>query len=197
MCIHKLKGLPMKKTSKIIIASAASILFAQAAMALSDTNQPTGYSVIALKNCAVVSDKAMTDVQLEAYLSLKQQEQKIHTLEGPIQNIEQEIESYSDNIERLTKLAIQETDESLHINKTLLKQQEAAAKEFAQFMQLHQHKFDALGDQGKAIGQQADIFETSIKANLGGIDYDQIQVLTPKSKQAQQHCDNNIRVMVI
>jgi hypothetical protein len=64
-------------------------------------------------------------------------------------------------------------------------------------MQLHQHKFDALGDQGKAIGQQADIFETSIKANLEGIDYDQIQVLTPKSKQAQQYCDNNIRVMVI
>ncbi|MGK0304431.1 MAG: hypothetical protein ACI8UG_000161 [Gammaproteobacteria bacterium] len=51
------KGLPMNITSKIIIASAASILLTQVRSALSDNNKPGDYSVIALKNCDIVSDK--------------------------------------------------------------------------------------------------------------------------------------------
>jgi hypothetical protein len=52
------KGLPTNIISKIIIALAASTLLTQVALALSDTNKPSDYSVIALKNCEVVSDKA-------------------------------------------------------------------------------------------------------------------------------------------
>jgi hypothetical protein len=187
----------MNITSKIIIASAVSILFAQVATALSDTNKPGDYSVIALKNCDVVSDKKMTAPQLEAYLSLKQQQQKMQALELPIQDIQQEISLYSDEIEKLTKLAIQETNDTLHINKALLKKQEIVVKEFDKFMQLHQQEFDALGEQGSLIGQQANIFETRIKANLESIDYDQIQVRTPDSHSTQFSCDNDIRVSVI
>ncbi|AGH46909.1 hypothetical protein [Paraglaciecola psychrophila] len=47
----------MNITSKIIIASAASILLTQVRSALSDNNKPGDYSVIALKNCDIVSDK--------------------------------------------------------------------------------------------------------------------------------------------
>ena len=47
------------------------------------------------------------------------------------------------------------------------------------------------------IGQQAEIFETNIKANLENIDYDQIQVLTPGSQLTLPSCDNSIKVMVI
>jgi delta 1-pyrroline-5-carboxylate dehydrogenase len=191
------KGLPMNITSKIIIASAVSILLTQVVLALSDTNKPSDYSVIALKNCDVVSDKAMTAEQLEAYLSLEQQQQKMQTLELPIQGIEKEISLYSDEIEKLTKLAIQETSDTLHINKALLKKQEVVVKELSEFMQQHQQSFDALGEQGNIIGQQAEIFASSIKANLESIDYDQIRVLTPDSHTTKLSCDGDIKVSVI
>jgi hypothetical protein len=191
------KGLPMNITSKIIIASAASILLTQVALALSETNKPGDYSVIALKNCDVVSDKTMTAPQLEAYLSLKQQQQKMQALELPIQDIQQEITLYSNEIEKLTKLAIQDTDQSLHINKSLLKKQEVVVQELDKFMQLHQPDFDALGEQGNVIGQQAEIFASSIKANLESIDYDQIRVLTPDSHITKLNCDGDIKVSVI
>lgn len=187
----------MNITSKIIIASAASILLTQVALALSETNKPGDYSVIALKNCDVVSDKTMTAPQLEAYLSLKQQQQKMQALELPIQDIQQEISLYSDEIEKLTELAIQETSDTLHINKALLKKQEIVVKELSGFMQQHQHNFDALGEQGNIIGQQAEIFETSIKANLESIDYDRIQVRTPDNHPTQFSCDNDSIVSVI
>lgn len=185
----------MHITSKIFFASAVTILFAQ--VALSDTTSPDNYSIIALKNCQVVSNNVMTADQLEAYLSLKQQEQKMHSLEAPIKNIEQEIEVYTDNIERLAKLAIHETADTLHIDKKLLKQQDEAAKKFAQFMHIHQDKFDAIGSQGEVVGNQAKIFETSIEASLDNIDYDQIQILTPDSQHNQFSCDNNIRILTI
>jgi hypothetical protein len=187
----------MKRSTKIIIASLFPLVICQVALAWSDTDKANDYSVVALKNCEVVSKQAMTTEQLDAYLSLKQQEQKMHSLEVPIQNIEQKIKVYTDEIEKLTKLAIQETDDTLHINKAMLKQQDLVANEFNQFMQLHQQDFDALGKQGGVIGQQAEIFETSIKASLENINYDQIQVLTPDSHQTQNNCDNNIRVLVI
>jgi hypothetical protein len=183
----------MNITSKIVITAVISILFAQVALALSDADKPNDYSVIALKHCKVVSDKPMSSEQLEAYLSLQQQEQKMHTLEMPIQNIEKEINGYTDKIEKLTKLAVQETEGSLHIDKALLKQQETVVKELSDFMQLHQPNFDALGKQGSVIGQQAEIFKTSIKASLENVDYDQIRVVTPNSKGSGYSCDNHIK----
>jgi hypothetical protein len=187
----------MKRTTKIFIASLFPLVICQVGLAWSDTDKANDYSVVALKGCEVVSEQAMTAEQLDAYLSLKQQEQKMRVLELPIQNIEQEIKVYTDEIEKLTELAFQEKDESLHINKALLKQHDIVAKEFNKFMQLHQQDFDALGKQGGIIGQQAKIFETSIKASLENIDYDQIQVLTPSSKESGRSCDNNVRVSVI
>ena len=187
----------MNITSKIVIAAAVSILFAQVALALSFTNKPGDYSIIVLKNCEVVSNKAMTDEQLEAYLSLKQQEQKIHVLEVSIQDIEQEILSYTKKMEKLTELAIQETDEILHINKARLKQRDIVANEFDKFMQLHQQDFEVLGKQGNVIGQQAEIFETSIKVGLESVDYDQIQVHSPDSNQTQHSCDNASREVLM
>ena len=108
----------------------------------------------------------------------------------PIQEIEEEIKVYTDELETLTKLVIQDNDGSLHINQKLLKQQDIVAKEFNQFMQLHQQDFDALSKQGSIIGLQA-------KTSLESIDYDKIQVLTPDNKHTLSNCDNAIHVMVM
>ena len=187
----------MKRSAKILIASLVPLVLCQVALAWGDIDKENNYSVVALKNCEVVSDQAMTQQQFAAYISLKQQEQKMHTLEVPIQGIEQKVKAYTDEIETLTKLAIQDTDETLHINKKLLEQHDLVAKEFDSFMQLHQQDFDALGKQGNIIGQHADVFETSIKDHLQGLDYDQIQVLSSDNKLTKPNCDNAISMIVI
>lgn len=187
----------MNILSKTLLVSGMTSLFSQAVSALPDTHKHSDYSVIALKNCHVVSSQKMSKEQFEAYTSLKQQEQKMHKLEEPIQAIELEIDSYSNEIEKLTELAIQETDKTLHIDKTILKQQEAVAAEFSQFMQQHQSAFDTLGEQGKIIGEKANTFQVAIKTSLSGVEYDQIQILTPDSDQSQPSCDSTVRITVI
>jgi hypothetical protein len=183
----------MKRSINILIAALFPLVICQIAFAWTDSDTVNHYSVVAFKNCEVVSEKTMTAEQSEAYLTLKQLEQEMHSLEMPIQKIEQKIQGYTDKIERLTNLAVQETEGSLHIDKALLKQQEIVVKEFNNFMQLHQPNFDALGKQGSIIGKQAEIFEAGIKASLENVDYDQIRVVTPSHKGSGYSCDNHIK----
>jgi hypothetical protein len=187
----------MKRSTKTLIALIFPLVICHVAIAWAKTDKENNYSVIALKNCQVVSDQAMTVDQFAAFLSLKQKEQKMHSLEVPIQKIEQEIKVYTDELTKLTSLAIQDTDESIHINKKLLEQQEKVAKELNQFMQQHQQDFDALGKQGRIIGLQAEVFENSIKTSLESIDYDQIKLLTPVNRHSLANCDKSIQVMVL
>jgi hypothetical protein len=63
----------MKCSTKIIIASLFPLAICQVGLAWSDTDKANNYSVVALKDCEVVSEQAMTTEQLNAYLSLKQQ----------------------------------------------------------------------------------------------------------------------------
>ncbi|MEP1449026.1 MAG: hypothetical protein ABJK37_23180 [Paraglaciecola sp.] len=187
----------MKNATKNLISSLVSLVVCQVVVAKSDNNSRDDYSVVAFKNCEIVSHQAMTEQGIAAYLSLKQQEQKMDELELPIQGIEQEMLEYTDSIEKLTKLAIQETDESLYIDKKLMEQQNVVVKEFDDFMQKHQQDFDALGAQGAVIRKYADKFSDNIKDTLAGVDYDQVQVLTSGQSPRTSHCDNSLKMIVI
>ena len=70
----------MKSSTKILIALLFPLVICQVALAWSDTDNASNHSVVALKNCEVVSNQTMTAEQFEAYLGLKQQEQEIHRL---------------------------------------------------------------------------------------------------------------------
>ncbi|WP_339724715.1 hypothetical protein [uncultured Paraglaciecola sp.] len=187
----------MKHSTKILVSSLISLIVCQVVVAKSDNQSRDDYSVVAFKNCEMVSHQAMTEKGIAAYLALQKEEQKMQGLEIPIQGIEQEMQEYTDSIEKLTKLAIQESDESLHIDKKLMQKQKVVVKEFDKFMQKHQQDFDAIGAQGIIIGQHAEVFENSIKENLEGIDYDQIQVLASDKALTMSNCKNSIEVIVI
>jgi hypothetical protein len=147
-----------------------------AAWVLADTHAKNEYDIVAIKNCQIMMRKSMTPEQIDAYLALKKQEEKMHELELPIRDIEKDIQNYSTNIESLTKLAIQENEESLYIDQTLLKKQNSMSKEFNDFMSEHEHKFNALSKQGEVIAQYAESFKTTIQADLNDLKYDQLQI---------------------
>lgn len=197
MLITQLKGLFMKHSTKFLISSLVSLVVCQVVVAKADNNASNDYSVVAFKNCEIVSHQAITEQGVKAYLGLQQQQQKMHRLELPIQGIEREMQQYTDSIEKLTKLAIQETDESLYIDKKLMQQQKVVAKEFDKCMQKHQQDFDAVEAQGIVIGRYADKFSDSIKDTLAGFDYDQVQVLTPGKSPSTSHCDKSLKMIAI
>jgi hypothetical protein len=153
-----------------------------------DTNN--NYEFVAVKDCKVVMQKEMNFEQREAYLALKKQEHKMYELELPIQDIEIEIQQYSEQIESLAKLAIVDTEGSLYIDKTLLSEHDDIANEFSEFMSEHQSSFDALGEHGQVIVQYAETFEHTIEADLEDVLYDHIQIISP-DKPTINSCYNN------
>ena len=180
----------MKSFNKKFILTATLIASTYTALVWAGTDSDNKFEFVAIKNCQVVMQKQMTPEQREAYLSLKQQEQKMHELELPIQDLEVEIQQYSAQIESLVKLAIVDNEDSLYIDKTLLAEHDAVAKEFTDFMSDHQAKFDAIGEHGQVIVEFADVFETSIKADLDNVEYDHIQIISP-DKPIINACNNN------
>jgi hypothetical protein len=108
----------------------------------------------------------MTPAQIEAYQNLQKIEGSMHELELPIKAIDQQIQAFSRKIEDLGALAIQETDSSLHIDETYLKQQEAVAQQLNDLVALHQADFDALSAQGDKISAVAEKFQTTMAVSL-------------------------------
>ncbi len=155
-----------------------------------DSRETAPRTLTLLKDCQVVGEYKMTDEQVSSYLDLQQAEQKMDVLYKPTAEFEQQLHQYSQQIEKLTELAIEETDESLHINKHYLAQQEQVVAKLDTLMAAHQHEFAALGQQGKLISAKAERFSQTMKATFADIDYDQIQIKSGQDSQLKGQCQH-------
>jgi hypothetical protein len=160
------------------------------ALALANTNKQSveDYKILMLEDCKVVAEKTMTTSQVRAYEALKEQEQLMQGLELPITAITEQIEQYSSEIEELTALAVQETDTSLYIDKTYMRQQEAAVDKLQALISSHQNDFDALENQGYTIGRIAEEFEQEIAPSIENFKHDQIRIVGPDSSTSGHSC---------
>lgn len=170
----------------------ASCLLATAVFANTDSNTSDEYKIQLIKNCQVISEKAMTSKQAAAYIALKNEEEKMTALENPIKAIEAQIRDYSHQIEALTAKAIQEDDNTLRINKSFLKEQEQVAKQLNALMKNHQHEFTALESQGNIIGEVAEQFSDLIEADLAEFDHDSLRISSPLNKDKDFQCHRGV-----
>ena len=170
----------------------SSCLLISTALATQSNENDTGYTISLLNNCNLVAQYPMNSEQIEAYKALRTEEQKMASLELPIQSIEQELSEYTKQIEELTALAIQESDDSLYIDKNYLKQQEAVVAKLDLLMDKHQHEFDALGEQGRVIGKTADKFTDTIETSFDGIEYNQMRIDYPGRTDSNYQCEVDI-----
>jgi len=178
----------LKKFPPAIITAC---LLATAVFSVQSETQQSDYKIQVLENCQIIKEYNMTDHQIDAYLALKIEEEKMSSLESPISAIQNELDGYSEQIDELTALAIQETEQSLTIDKAYLKQQEQVVKKLNVLMEAHQKDFDALGLQGKKIGKVADNFVTSLEGTLGNYKHHQIHISSPDDLDNYQ-CHNDI-----
>ncbi len=179
-----------KKT--LTFAAISSCLLISAAFATQSNDADTDYTITLLKDCNVIAEYAMNAEQVEAYQALQAEEQKMHDLELPIQDFEQESQEYTEQIEQLTSLAIQDNDGSLYIDKSYLKQQEQVVAKLDKLMDEHQHEFDALGEQGSLIGARAEDFTDTIDASFDNIDYNQMRIDYPGRADSNYQCEADI-----
>lgn len=184
----------MKAIYKISITGIATCFMLGAAFANTSGVASSEYQLTLLKDCQTVTTLQMTPKQIGSYLALQKEEKIMEQISEPIEEIEQQLNHYSTEIEKLSKLAIQETDNSLHINKKYLAEQEQVVDKLNALMATHQRDFDALGKQGRRIGKLANHFEATIKESLSRFDYNQVHIKTPnKSKNYQ--CNSKITVI--
>ncbi|WP_340677612.1 hypothetical protein [Paraglaciecola sp.] len=185
----------MKILNKMSVVLLSSGLFTLAAVAASISKPAMSegdYRMRILHNCELVAEYNMSPAQIEAYQHLQKTEDSMHGLELPIKAIEQQMKEYSDKLESLTALAIQETDTSLHIDKNALKQQEVVAKQLSDLVKLHQADFDAIGQQGQKISAVVDKFEQAMAVTLDGIEHDQIEIVSPTEAKDSHNCYKRI-----
>jgi len=169
----------------------ATCLITTAVFASQAEDQDSDYTITLMKDCQVVSEVQMTDEQVDAYLALKKQEKVMESLQNPIDDIEQELNEYTKQIEELTALAIQDTDDSLYIDKNYLAEQKEVVEKLNALMKIHQKDFDAIGQQGSKIGNFANKFTQLLEVNIGNIDYDHIRVNSPNEEGSTFHCYSN------
>lgn len=183
----------MNKSTFALVLAATGLLLSGIAFSFPDNNDPKGYVIIALNNCKVVSKIAMTQEQFDAYQELKEQEQLMSRLQKPTKAIEQKIQKFAKRIEQFTSLAIQEDENTLHINKRYLEQQGEVTDQLNDFMNIHQRDFDALSEQAENMAAVAQKFEQSIIGTLQDINYNEIRIVkATESATGGQYCPANI-----
>lgn len=182
----------MKLLSKFILVPVSAIVISSVTLSAQSSTDPEDYKLLALKNCNVVMEASLTEEQLSAYLLLKNEEKLMSGLEQPLKGMEEQLKEFTDRIEEVTALAVQETDDSIYIDKYYLKEQQDLAESIDEIVTAHQLDIDALEEQGSRIGEKARVFEAAIEEGLEDVDYDQIRIITPDSDDEHYSCNKSI-----
>ncbi|GGD70010.1 hypothetical protein [Lacimicrobium alkaliphilum] len=177
---------------QLIKISALILLSATVAQAAPAKERHDEYKVRIYNHCQLVSEHKMTAQQIAVYQRLMQHEQAMHKLKNPIKAIEPQMEKLTDQIEKVSELAIQETDETIHINKKHLRQQEQIAHQIEQLVAQHQADFDALEQQGEKISAVANEFEQQMKPLTEGVEHDNIQIISPDKAPEPYRCYSSL-----
>lgn len=178
----------MKGLAKYFGLSALTVAIYTPVFALQQKHSAEDYTLVAMKDCQVVSKTQMTGQQLDAYLALQDQEELMETVSGSLESIEALLEQHADEIERLAELAFEEDDQIIRINKAYLEQQREASSALQSFIGEHQPMFDAVENAGERIRLAAETFEASIERTLDDVEFDQLRVLGPDSTQTAIGC---------
>lgn len=178
----------MKTFDKLLFITITAFAISSLAMASQKSTDPEDYRLVVMKNCEVISDSALTQNQLDAYLALHDEEGLMGDLEGPIKDMEDDLKELTDMIEEVTELAVQETEGSIYIDKHYLKEQEELAEKIDELIDAHEGDFKALEKQGQLLEKKARVFEEAIEEGLEDLDYNQIRIITPDSDSDDYNC---------
>ena len=159
--------------------------------------KPNDYRLIAFENCDVVAEHTLDQNQIDAYLALQDSEQRMASLEKPVDALNEKIDRYSSKIGNLTSQAISEDGDMLTIDRALLREQEQAAKELEALVKTHESDFASLEKEARIIEEKAHRFENAIAPLIKDKDYDMVRIVGPKYSDAPYRCDSDEHAMTM
>lgn len=184
------------KRQYLYSALAAAALFGSAsALSLAEQNAQSGHFIVAMKDCDVVAKVNMTPDLIAAHERLESAEADMERVHQPIKAIEPEIQRISAQIQDVVKKAVVRSEGVTIINEALMSEQEVLADELEAIMDTHQMEFDQLEQKADEISAAATDFEAQLRELLGDVEYDQINVRTPKSKESAYYCYDDASLM--
>ncbi|WDE04267.1 hypothetical protein SG34_023450 [Thalassomonas viridans] len=190
---------PFNIKMPVILSCALTLGLAQVAsgnsLAGQEKDSSDGYSIHFIKDCRLVKKLPMTPGLITLHQQLQQQEAKMAALQAPVEAISAKIDHYSQQINRLTELAVQEDNNSLKIDKTYLAQQQVVTDKLNRLLAGHQRDFAALEQQGHQIEQVAHDFEAEIRGISRDLDFDHVRILSPGDSRAVIGCEQNIDIL--
>lgn len=174
-------NLTLKKSLALSIAALLSYNL------LATTPDYQEYELLAYNDCDVVYRAALTEEQKSAYDELNKQSEMMKKLEQPIQSIQPSLDKLSEEMKALSKIAVQETEEVIRIDKEAMAKQNEVAAKIDVIIKDNDTNFKAIEAQGKRIEKAAKVFESLLEGDLTLKNYDYIQIVTDKKTRQKCH----------
>ena len=179
-------------TTTILIATISLALIGKSALANKNTVTNDVYTIKIIDNCQVISEIPLNPKQVQAYLALQHEENKMAKLQAPITGIEEQLRSYSQQIEQLSQQMFTNSKQPLQINKAVLAKQELVVGKLDNLMEKHQADFDALSAQGRNISKIADKFTQLVAPLIAENEDYNISIGHRDDNPINKHCNNNM-----
>ncbi len=142
----------------------------------------------AIDGCAIVGQIILDNKAADAYRKIKSLETKMDSLHQPLEGVEETLEAYGIELQQITELAIQDNEQTLYIDKELLREQVAIAEKMADLVALHQADFDAVSEFGNEVSKHAEDFSAPIEAAFDGLEYDRVNLFFEDEPALPEHC---------
>ena len=179
-------------TTTILITTISLALIGKSALANKNTVTNDVYTIKIIDNCQVISEIPLNPKQVQAYLALQHEENKMAKLQAPITGIEEQLRNYSQQIEQLSQQIFTNSKQPLQINKAVLAKQELVVGKLDNLMEKHQADFDALSAQGRYISKIADKFTQLVAPLIAENEDYNISIGHRDDNPINKHCNNNM-----
>lgn len=144
----------------------------------------TGHKLQVLKDCKLLSERALTPVEISAWQDLKKAELKMDQLQIPLDQMSKALQPHQDKMEQLSVELEQQTKSHRIPDNELLEQTRMTAERIEDITDSYQGDIDAISSYGDHISQVAKVFEQQVTAQLPTGSYDQLRVVAPGDKSA-------------
>lgn len=158
----------------------AVMLFASCGYGIAaQQSTPAGHKLQVLKDCKLVSERALTASELSAWQDLKTAELKMDQLQIPLDQMSEALSPLQDKMDQLSAELEQQTKRDRMPDETLLEQTRLTADRIEDITDSYQGDIDAISSFSQEMERVANVFKQQMTKDLPDGSYDQLRVLLP------------------
>lgn len=170
------------KIQKLSSALIATFILAACSTAKANSSASEEEKIYIYQGCEEIKAIQMDKSQKAAYLAFKQQESKFAELEIPLQDMDEELAKYEQELEALSDDLVTETEGKIIVDRAVIKKHEEIAQKMQKAVRLRQSDIKELELHAKEIEAAAFLFEKEIRKSIKDYDGKDIQISIGKKR---------------